>query len=62
MYNSGDCQTNYNSNLDCGYNPSKGANGCNGAWLSAYPKFIAGNKSLMTSESFICVMQPITYL
>ena len=33
----------YDSNIDCGYNPSKGANGCNGAWLSAYPKYIAGN-------------------
>lgn len=30
--------------VDCGYNPSKGANGCNGAWLSAYPKFIAGKQ------------------
>ena len=40
-YNSGDCLT-FDSNLDCAYNPPS-ANGCGGAWLSTYPKFIAGN-------------------
>ena len=28
--------------VDCAYD-GNGANGCHGAWLSAYPKFIAGN-------------------
>ena len=29
--------------VDCAYD-GNGANGCHGAWLSAYPKFIAGNQ------------------
>jgi hypothetical protein len=40
--------------VDCAYNPDKGANGCNGAWVGAYQTWMAdseGNKGSVIHES-----------
>ena len=36
--------------VDCAYD-GNGANGCQGAWLSAYPKWVAGKTYIIHTES-----------
>merc|ERR1712088_1266083 len=37
--------------VDCGYNPSKGMNGCNGAWIGAYQSWFPESNEKVSHEA-----------
>lgn len=37
--------------VDCGYNPSNGMNGCNGAWIGAYQSWMGQSKPNVSHEA-----------
>ena len=37
--------------VDCGYNPSSGMNGCNGAWIGAYQSWMGQSKPDVSHEA-----------